>query len=56
MFFRTTIKPDQFSLEFQKIQKQLADLNAKVANIIAVNELIKADLQHLKQIQLTRHQ
>lgn len=55
MFFRTSIKPDQISTELQMIQKQLLDLNAKVANIIAVNELIKAELQHLKQLQMTRH-
>lgn len=55
MFFRTTIKPDQISTELQMIQKQLSDLNAKVAYLITVNELIKADLQHLKQLQLSHH-
>lgn len=56
MFFRASIKPDQISTELQMIQKQLSDLNAKVAYIITVNELIKAELKHLKQLQQAQKQ
>ena len=54
MFFRKP-DPDTIQADLQKLQQQLIDLNAKVAYIITVNELIKADLKHLKQLQQSHH-
>lgn len=51
MFFRSPTKPDTVQSQLTNLQQQLTDLNAKVAYIITVNELIKADLKHLKQLQ-----
>lgn len=52
MFFRNSSKPNPDTLQSQltDLQKAMSDLNAKMTYIITVNELIKAELKHLKAL------